>query len=60
METSALDGTNLATAFEMIMNQVYEKCHADIENDDLDNFDMGTENIDITKDNRTENKKECC
>lgn len=60
METSAFNGANLDKAFEMLINQVYNKCHDEIEsnNDDLDDIKY-EENIDLTKANKPE-KKRCC
>ena len=59
LETSACLGSNLEKAFEMMMQEVYNKCHAEIEEEDgLDILEGGQE---ITLDkSKEETKKTCC
>ena len=58
IETSASSGTNLDKAFEMMINEVYKKCHEEM----LAEGDIeieGGEDINLAK--KTENtKKACC
>ena len=58
IETSACSGTNLDKAFEMMINEVYKKCHEEM----LAEGDIeieGGEDINLAK--KTENtKKACC
>ena len=59
LETSAYSGENLDMAFEMIMKEVYNKCHNDLEDEDgMEEIQMGGE-IDLTKTQAPE-KKKCC
>ena len=59
METSAFSGDNLDKAFDMMMNEVYKKCHEEMLLDgDVDIVDGGK---DINLDNKKKDeKKQCC
>ena len=59
LETSALSGDNLDKAFDMMMNEVYKKCHEEMLADgDVDIIDGGK---DINLENKkVEGKKQCC
>ena len=60
METSAFSGDNLDKAFEMMMNEVYKKCHEEMLADgDLDII-QGGEDINLAKKNDNTQKKKCC
>ena len=60
METSAFSGDNLDKAFEMMMNEVYKKCHEEMLDDgDLDII-QGGEDINLAKKNDNTQKKKCC
>jgi small GTP-binding protein len=61
METSALNGQNLDKAFDLMMKEVYKKCHKEMEEeDDLEGLDVGEE-IQLGKKNEgNNNKKNCC
>ena len=59
LETSAFSGENLDKAFEMMMNQVYKKCHEEMmaEND----IEMeGGQDINLNKKPENTEKKKCC
>ena len=60
METSAFSGDNLDKAFEMMINEVYKKCHEEMLADgDLDII-QGGEDINLAKKNDNTQKKKCC
>ena len=59
LETSAMNGQNLDTAFEMMIKEVYDKCHSEIEDDGMGEFSSG-EDINLGKPNQVTNKKKCC
>ena len=60
METSALNGQNLDKAFDLMMKEVYKKCHKEMEEeDDLEGLEAGEE-IQIGKKNEGNDKKKCC
>ena len=59
LETSAMNGQNLDTAFEMMIKEVYDKCHSEIEDDGMGEFSSG-EDINLGKPNQNSNKKKCC
>ena len=59
METSALSGENLDKAFEMMINEVYKKCHEEMlaENDiEIE----GGQDINLNKKNENTEAKKCC
>ena len=59
-ETSALLGQNLDKAFEMMINEIYKKCHEELlAESDMDLFEGGEE-INLNKQNNNEGKKSCC
>ena len=59
METSAFSGENLDKAFDMMINEVYKKCHEEmLLEGDVDIIEGGK---DINLENKkTEEKKKCC
>ena len=59
LETSALSGENLDKAFDMMMNEVYKKCHEEmLAEGDVDIIEGGK---DISLENKkVEEKKTCC
>jgi len=59
LETSAYSGDNLEKAFDMMLNEIYNKTH-DEKNDeeDGDNIDEGKD-ITLSK-NQNQNEKKCC
>ena len=59
LETSALSGENLEKAFEMLVNEVYKKCHLDME-DEEDRDMVPGKDIDLNKDNNQVKQKTCC
>ena len=59
LETSALSGENLDKAFELMMNEIYKKCHEEmLAENDLEIIDGGKD-INLKKNENTE-KKKCC
>ena len=59
LETSALSGENLDKAFELMMNEIYKKCHEEmLAENDLEIIDRGKD-INLKKNENTE-KKKCC
>ena len=59
METSACSGENLDKAFEMMINEVYKKCHEEMlaENDiEIE----GGQDINLNKKNENTEAKKCC
>ena len=59
-ETSALLGQNLDKAFEMMIKEIYKKCHEELlAESDMDLFEGGEE-INLNKQNNNEGKKSCC
>ena len=61
METSALTGDNLDKAFEMMMNEVYKKCHEEmLAEGEVDVFEGG-QDINLAQNKgKTQSKKSCC
>ena len=61
LETSAFNGYNLDKAFDLMIKEVYDKCHAELDEDDgFQSFGNG-EDISLAKsNNNTTKKKECC
>jgi len=60
LETSALSGENLEKAFEMMINEVYKKCHDEmLAEGDVDIIEGG-EDINLNKKNDASGEKKCC
>ena len=60
METSALSGDNLEKAFELMINQVYKKCHEEmLAENDVDIVEGG-EDINLAKKKENNEAKKCC
>ena len=61
LETSAFNGYNLDKAFDLMIKEVYDKCHAELDEDDgFQSFGNG-EDISLAKgNNNTAKKKDCC
>ena len=60
METSAFSGDNLDKAFEMMINEVYKKCHEEMLADGELDIIQGGEDINLAKKNDNTQKKKCC
>ena len=62
METSALSGENITKAFDQMINEVFKKCHDELESDgDLDIVGGSQDiNLDKTKPKDDGKKKKCC
>ena len=59
LETSALSGENLEKAFNMLINEIYEKCKSEFENTDYLNLGDSVEEIQLKKDD-SEKENKCC
>ena len=59
LETSALSGENLDKAFQMMVNEVYKKCHSELEGEGGSDI-MPGKDIELGKDDKKEVKKNCC
>ena len=59
LETSALSGENLEKAFNMLINEIYEKCKSEFENTDYLNLGDSVEEIQLKKDD-SESENKCC
>ena len=60
LETSALSGDNLDKAFELMMNEIYKKCHEEmLAENDLEIIEGGKD-INLNKANENTAKKSCC
>ena len=59
METSAFSGENLDKAFEMMMKEVYNKCHDEMMGEGDDDIIEGGKDINLEKQKQNE-KKKCC
>ena len=60
METSAFSGENLDKAFEMMINEVYKKCHEEmLAEGDVDIIDED-QGINLAKKNENTEAKKCC
>ena len=58
LETSALSGANIDKAFEMMVNEVYKKCHDEMASEgDVEIF--GGQDIKLNNNTKTQ-KKKCC
>ena len=60
LETSAFSGENLDKAFELMMNEIYKKCHEEmLAENDLELIEGGKD-INLNKTNENTEKKTCC
>ena len=59
LETSALSGENLDKAFQMMVNEVYKKCHSELEGEGGGDI-MPGKDLELGKDDKKEVKKNCC
>ena len=61
METSALTGNNLDKAFEMMINEIYKKCHEEmLAEGEVDIFEGG-QDINLAQNKgKAQSKKSCC
>ena len=60
LETSAFSGENLDKAFEMMINEVYKKCHEEmLAEGDIDIVEGG-QDINLNKKNDAVEQKKCC
>ena len=60
LETSALSGENLDKAFELMINEIYKKCHEEMmAENDLEIIDGGKD-INLNKNKENTEKKKCC
>ena len=60
LETSAFSGENLDKAFELMMNEIYKKCHEEmLAENDLEIIEGGND-INLNKANENTEKKKCC
>ena len=59
LETSALSGENLEKGFNMLVNEIYEKCKSEFDKKDYLNLGDAVEEIQLKKDD-SENEKKCC
>ena len=61
LETSAFSGENLDKAFEMMMNEIYKKCHEEmLAEGDVDIIEGGQDINLARKNDNSEAKKKCC
>ena len=61
LETSAFSGANLDKAFEMMMNEIYKKCHEEmLAEGDVDIIEGGQDINLARKNDNSEAKKKCC
>ena len=61
LETSAFSGENVDKAFEMMVNEIYKKCHEEMLAEGNIDFIEGGQEINLAKKNdNTEAKKSCC
>ena len=61
LETSAFSGENVDKAFEMMVNEIYKKCHEEMLAEGNIDFIEGGQDINLAKKNdNTEAKKSCC
>ena len=59
METSALSGENLDKAFEMMINEIFKKCHEEMLSEGEVDIIEGGQDINLSKKKNNEPKK-CC
>ena len=60
METSAFSGENLEKAFELMIKQVYDKCHDEILAEGDEDIIEGGQDINLSKKNENAGTKGCC
>ena len=60
LETSALSGENLDKAFEMMMKEVYNKCHEEMLGEGDVDIIQGGEDINLNKKQANTSEKKCC
>ena len=61
LETSAFSGENLDKAFEMMINEIYKKCHEEmLAEGDVDIIEGGQDINLARKNDNSEAKKKCC
>ena len=61
LETSAFSGENLDKAFEMMVNEIYKKCHEEmLAEGDVDIIEGGQDINLARKNDNSEAKKKCC
>ena len=60
METSAYSGENLEKAFELMIKQVYDKCHDEILAEGDEDIIEGGQDINLSKKNENAGTKGCC
>jgi Ras-related protein Rab-11A len=61
LETSAFSGDNLDKAFDMMINEVYKKCHEEMLAEGDDDIFEGGQDINLNKKPEDANKKkQCC
>ena len=60
LETSAFSGENLEKAFELMMKEVYKKCHEEMLGDGDVDIIKGGEDITLSKKKGNTGEKKCC
>ena len=60
LETSAFSGENLEKAFQMMIKEVYKKCHEEMMSEGDVDIINGGEDINLAKKNNSGDKKKCC
>ena len=60
LETSAFSGENLEKAFQMMIKEVYQKCHEEMMSEGDVDIIKGGEHINLAKKNNSGDKKKCC
>ena len=60
LETSAFSGENLEKAFELMMKEVYKKCHEEMLGDGDVDIIKGGEDINLSKKKGNTGEKKCC
>ena len=60
LETSAFSGANLDKAFEMMVNEIYKKCHEEMLAEAEIDFIEGGQDINLAKKKDNTEAKKCC
>ena len=60
LETSAFSGENLEKAFQMMIKEVFKKCHEEMKLEGDADLIKGGEDINLAKKNNSGDKKKCC
>ena len=60
LETSAFSGENLDKAFEMMVNEIYKKCHEEMLAEANIDFIEGGQDINLSKKKDNTEAKKCC